>query len=919
MGQRREASPFVGREAELARLRDLLMGFGDRASVAAALVEGEAGIGKTRLVDEAIAGARRDLLVLRGTADEFESSRPFGAIVDTLGLRADPTGGPHRLTTVAGAIADNLAEHRIIDEILDAVHGLAAVDPVAIVIDDLQWADESSIAAIAALARRSHGIPFALVATMRPTPRSRSLNVLVERLASHDGLLLRVPPLSAAQIHLLASGVLDAAADEDLGAYLGRTGGNPLYLIELVGALTDDKAIAVSSGRSRLTQPGVPPSLRLTLLRRLSMLPPATVDLLRTASLLGGAFSLAELAAIRGEEATAIVADLRAAMSAGFIEERAERIAFRHDLIHEALYGDFPVDVRRALHREAARALAARGHSAVAVAGQFSAGAEHGDAEAITWMLKAADDTGAHSVATAVELWQRALDLGVQSDDRTRTVANLLLGLVFTGRVDEAIDRGRAFVHHESDSQTVAAARYMLAMAHGARGEFAEKYDTLAAIPVADMPGARLASIQTHQAEAAIMAGDGAVAARHARVALELAEQTNVGSAIFEARLALAASTLAGGDVAGAWALAVRARAVHPTFVDAGFGHPVTWLIEGKVLRHLDRSDEAEHVLRSGLAGSRERGVIAHAPMYHAELATLLYTVGRWDDALTEAETGMDLVDETGVRDFVGTCVGVRARISLHRQLNDDADALIETLGRPSSDARIDGELVAWVAAELCADDDGQLRKQLECWDARASVRGLGAWRMLGPDLVRLAVRSGQSAIGKRVADEIDQLVALAPDVPGARVAGLRARLLLGGADSASTGELIGAARSLPSPLERAAAYEDAATIESLHEAVEIWTRLGATRDGARVDAALRKLGVRRGRRGPRGRPATGWDSLTTSEQQVVRHVAGGLSNKEIATLLFISPRTVETHLRHVYAKLGVRSRVELATTARNP
>ena len=105
--------------------------------------------------------------------------------------------------------------------------------------------------------------------------------------------------------------------------------------------------------------------------------------------------------------------------------------------------------------------------------------------------------------------------------------------------------------------------------------------------------------------------------------------------------------------------------------------------------------------------------------------------------------------------------------------------------------------------------------------------------------------------------------------------------------------------------------------IAYLRESIEIYERLGATRDVSRVDASLRTLGVRRGRRSRMTRPGTGWASLTTSESMVVRLVADGLRNREIADRLFVSRRTVETHLTHVFGKLEISSRTELVGLAR--
>jgi DNA-binding CsgD family transcriptional regulator len=135
------------------------------------------------------------------------------------------------------------------------------------------------------------------------------------------------------------------------------------------------------------------------------------------------------------------------------------------------------------------------------------------------------------------------------------------------------------------------------------------------------------------------------------------------------------------------------------------------------------------------------------------------------------------------------------------------------------------------------------------------------------------------------------------------------------------------ACRSAPRSLERAFAAEEAGAAlagtgargeaaAALGEALDIYERLGAIRYAARVAARLRELGVRRGRKGSRGRPRVGWESLTSTELRVVELVATGLTNPEVAGRLYVSRHTVETHLSHVFSKLGLASRVELAGQA---
>src|SRR6185437_16919458 len=193
-----------------------------------------------------------------------------------------------------------------------------------------------------------------------------------------------------------------------------------------------------------------------------------------------------------------------------------------------------------------------------------------------------------------------------------------------------------------------------------------------------------------------------------------------------------------------------------------------------------------------------------------------------------------------------------------------------------------------------------------------------------GPDLVRLARGVGDSCLAEEVTDAV-AAVAFGNDVPSITGAALRCRGLLTDDAEAFTQALDAYANS-PRRLELALTCEEAADAAARHgdttgarslleRAAEIYEGLDATRGLLRVDAALRGLGVRRGRRGPRQRPQQGWGSLTVTERTVAELVAEGLSNPQIAERLYVSRRTVQTHVSHIFTKVGLASRAQLAAT----
>jgi DNA-binding CsgD family transcriptional regulator len=206
-------------------------------------------------------------------------------------------------------------------------------------------------------------------------------------------------------------------------------------------------------------------------------------------------------------------------------------------------------------------------------------------------------------------------------------------------------------------------------------------------------------------------------------------------------------------------------------------------------------------------------------------------------------------------------------------------------------------------------------------WDLSAALGGVAAHREYGPDLVRIALAAGDSDRAQAVAGAIEA-VAQRLRLPGLQGAAWLCRSLIS-RDPEGLLRAVQAYRGSPRPVELAYALEEAGValgsvgrsgeaVPILQEAAQIHDRVGAFRDLARVEARLRSLGAPQGRRGRRRRPQTGWQSLTATERQVVHLVSEGLRNRQVAERLFISTRTVQTHLTHIFQKLDLSSRGEL-------
>ena len=207
------------------------------------------------------------------------------------------------------------------------------------------------------------------------------------------------------------------------------------------------------------------------------------------------------------------------------------------------------------------------------------------------------------------------------------------------------------------------------------------------------------------------------------------------------------------------------------------------------------------------------------------------------------------------------------------------------------------------------------------CWDWCARQGLALEYRVLGPDLIRLALASRDAERARAVAAAVAGL-AEKNQIPSLTGATLRCQGLTN--DDAKTLAAAVQAYQGGRPLELAGACEDAGAAYARHgnsdrarplleQAMAIYERLDASRDLARAEAVGRQAGLRRGRRGTRGRPKFGWASLTPAEQAVASLVADGLTNPQIGDRLYVSRRTVQTHLAHVFAKLDIASRAQLA------
>jgi DNA-binding CsgD family transcriptional regulator len=352
----------------------------------------------------------------------------------------------------------------------------------------------------------------------------------------------------------------------------------------------------------------------------------------------------------------------------------------------------------------------------------------------------------------------------------------------------------------------------------------------------------------------------------------------------------------------------------------------------GGCLHDTDRLAEGQAALQRGRRIGEELGAKRELPLYYWGLAQGCMWLGDWDDALAECRACLELAAEYGMR-LHGTVFShsIHAVIAVHRGDLPGAGRAVAAAERElaATGPQLGWDWLLWADAlllEARGQPEASLATLCRAWDACTAQGLVSTLPLFAANLVHRAVGVEDRHRAEQATTAIEELAARNPGVATLTGAALRCRGLLED-DAEVLVRAAAAYRAGPRPLERALACEDAAWALGrvgrvgearplLEEATGLYERLGASWDLARAAARVRPLGVRTGRRGPRKRPRSGWDSLTATELMVVRLVAEGLSNPEIADRMFISRGTVHTHVSHILAKLGLGSRVGLAAEA---
>ena len=902
---------FVGRAGELAVLE---------AAAAAArsgqpkvvLVEGDAGIGKSALLARFASGLA-GATVLRASGDEAELLLPYGIAGQLLASARGAGGGPPGL--LAAELNDRVDPLAVGADLVAWFGQFRGM--VLAIIDDLQWADGPSARALLFAMRRLHADQVLVVVSARPGELSRLGEGWQRFLAGdHRASRVRLAGLGPAEVvalgRALGVGELPRRA---VGRLLEHTGGNPLYC----------RAVLEEAGIAGLDRPGgalgVPRSLAGMVLGRVGSLSLDTRELVVAAAVLGPHCELAAAAALAGLGGP--LPALGEAVAAGILAERpggaTAGIGFSHLLVRRAVYGDLSPARRHRLHQRAAGLVdrdRALGHRVAAAAGPDDQLA--GELEAAG---RQARDLG-RTVQAAAWLAQAA---AASSDPAAadRRLLDALEILVTYGEVAEA---------------DILAARVAAAGPGARRSGLLGALDFLAG-RAAVAEDRLLAAWQAH--DRARDASVGAAAATQLAVLCLVAGRIPEAIEWGERAAAGAAPAAVRHRALGVLAIALSVHGRGPeglarlAFLPAAPAEVPRVYTDTLVLRGMGRvwaEDLAGAIADLSTAAARLRaGVpLRGASQCLSHLAVAECHLGSWDDAVLHAELAVSLARDA---DRVWDLGYLHATAAVVPALRGDWEVASAHVRMATEAAQAVGDMGAIGAAATARAFLASARGDLEgVADAAAALRAAGGaqflslqagynWRSLEIDALIGLARPGQA---EKALAELEALSPAGP--PSALVAAARLR----GDLACASGHLAAAAaafqtawrraQGLRMPLELAQLeISDARRLRAAGQPQQAVARLRSARQrlitlGARpyLQVCDRELAAAAAPAGPETVAAL--PGLTPAEQAVARLVGTGRTNRQAAAELYVSVKTVEFHLGHIFDKLGIRSRKDLTT-----
>lgn len=946
------APALVGREAELDAFDAALAGVDERRPRAVEIA-GPAGIGKSRLLSELAARAEaRGHVVLAGAGAELEQDLPFWIFVDALDDYVEGLD-PRRLDRLDARVRSELAQvlpalagdavaadaaiheryriHRAMRELLEQ---LAATKPLVLILDDFHWADAASTDLLVALLHRppAAGVLFAVAARPRQ---------LAPRLAGALDRARRSGALTPLEIAALTADEARALVGDQADRIYADSGGNPFYLEQLA-------RVPRAAGGEDLELSGVqvPAAVVAALTEELALLDPAARSVLNGAAVAGDPFELdlAAVAADLPEDAVLEALDELARLEFVRATDLPRRFRFRHPIVRRALYEATPEGWRIGAHARVADALADRGAPATARAHHVERAGRHGDAAAVAVLRDAGQESRHRAPATAARWFGAALRLLPATAPVQERVA-LLLPMAQAQAATGGFDQSHATLLETLDllpreevarwvevSTWCARVEHLIGWHEAAHRRLLTTLDAVPdedsdeglavlielaldglnrmdyksmrgwserAVAVADRRGDPLLQAAGTAAAARGLAFSGA-AADAAPVCDRAAALVDALSDVELAQRLDAIVHLAGGELylhrfADASRHAQRALGIgratgqHQLF-------PVVFAILGMTCLFLGPLQEALDPLEGNVEAARLSRNAQTISWSLYGLAKVAIAGGDVERGMAAAQEAVDVVDDDKPSHHVAYAALTLAEAHLLTGKPERGVPLLErAAGGPDLPLIADSwrayylELVT--RYRLALGDRAAAAHAAKLAEESAAGIGLPLARTwAGRAAAELALAAGDPA---RAAELALGSAALA-DATESRMEAALSRALAGRA-LAQAGDRDGA-------------------VEALEHAAAALGEVGAERERDAAERDLRRLGQRvRRRPAPAAADTGGVAGLTAREAEIARLIVDRRTNRQIAEELFLSPKTVESHIRNIFAKLGADSRVEVA------
>lgn len=902
-----------GRDDQLQRVSSLLARVKETGQGVVIALFGEAGIGKTALLDHTIDHARKTgFQVGVGRAKERDQIVPMSAMLEAV------VSGPTPLLS-GGSFADlaPLYGHPawLVDRLTSMLEERLMRSPLAIAIDDVQWADQLSLFALRIIPQRLAGLPIVWLWTSRSRPSDAAKDLISAISSNVTVVSLELQPLHEQELEQLALDRLGVPPNARLRSLLAGASGNPFLAVELLDAFAHYGAHHIDE---------LPHSFIDRVSQQLRTLPPSSLRMVQVASVLGGTFLIDDAALLMNESAEAMaLSSLEPAIRAGILDDMGDALSFRHELLRQAVYEGIPPTVRKALHRRAAARILATGRGVLEAAPHVLAYATSADGESETILREAAALLVTSMPDVAANLIQRSFALLQPSDPvRFETGKEAIELLSQVRRGGDALAIVESLLSAKPANEEVAHIEALAGISLWDSGRLEELLvRAQGALTLEGVSASTRTRLDAFRCLALSRSADLEAVIRDGRATLENARRFDDQHSQTIALQALGETARNAGRHVDALAYFHELRSI------AGDSRLTDEVL---TLQLLDRYDESAKLLLDGRRSIQVKGAttgvvlsVVFGQLWHD------YNLGLLDEAEADGATLLRLSEE-----FEDDTYRLEARLILARiaQLRGDVDgarAHFMTAAKRIDRSDASRTLMLLLVESWLKENEGDLQGAADAVERvihpDRTVRH--RWRLQASWLIaaaRIAVESGRMSLAQEIAALAKDVSRRTPGVATITAAALYAQSLTSG-DLKEMEAALAVARRSPRSLVRAdveMAYgvllstaRDTCDrgVAAINAVWNAYQKIGALGEVGRIDRALRNAGARRRRvAGSAKRPAEGWLALTEIEVRVARLIADGCTNRGVAAELSLSPNTIGTHVRSIFGKLGVKSRVQM-------